>query len=167
MELPDLDIADEAVLSEVKKWLFHENMRLENLESSLEDERKLLDIQKKLLQNQQRKNNLLKVQLENQKALFEKQWELLERETRQLAADKDAFKRDRNRFRDEVERETRRNVHVSANAKVFFNGVTDSNSLKKRYRDLLKIFHPDNQNGDNGTILAIQTEYDRLKAFYK
>lgn len=157
---------DEARLNEMKKWLFQENMRLEALASSLEEERKLIEIQKNILQKQQRKNKLLKCQLENQKELFEKQWAILEKETRQLAIDRDAFKRNRDNFRDEVVRETRRNVHVSANAKVFFNGVNDSESLKKRYRELMKIFHPDNQNGDNGTILAIKTEYDKLKNFY-
>lgn len=167
MDLPDLDIADESVLNEIKKWFFQENIRLEKLSAELEDERKLLEIQKNLLEKQQHKNQLLKVQLENQKSLFEQQWAILERETRQLAIDRDAFKRDRDHFRDEVARETRRSVHISANAHVFFKGVNDEESLKKRYRELMKIFHPDNQNGDNGTILAIQTEYDKLRAFYK
>lgn len=167
MELPDLDIASEEVLEEVKKWFFQENMRLERLAADLEDERKLLDIQKNLMEKQQRKNQILKAQLENQKKLFDQQWSILERETRQLAIDRDAFKRDKERFRDEVARETRRTVHVSADAQVFFKGVSDEESLKKRYRELMKIFHPDNQNGDNGTILAIKTEYDKLRAYYK
>lgn len=167
MELPDLDIASDEVLEEVKKWFFQENMRLERLAADLEDERKLLDIQKKLMEKQQRKNQILKAQLENQKNLFDQQWSILERETRQLAVDRDAFKRDKERFRDEVVRETRRTVHVSADAQVFFKGVSDEESLKKRYRDLMKIFHPDNQNGDNGTILAIKTEYDKLRVYYK
>lgn len=167
MEIPDLDYADENELTKLKKWLFQENMRLEAVAQSLEEERKLIEIQKNLLQKQQRRNTLLKNQLENQKELFEQQWDLLEKETRKLAVDRDSFKRERENFRDEVARETRRSVHVSANAKVFFKGVKDSDSLKKRYKDLLKIFHPDNQNGDNGTIVAIQEEYDKLKGYYR
>lgn len=167
MDLPDLDVVDQEVLNEIKKWFFQENMRLERLAAELEDERKLLDVQKNLLEKQQRKNVLLKTQLENQKALFEQQWAILERETRQLAIDRDVFHREKANFRDEVARETRRTVHISANAQVFFKGVNDEESLKKRYRELMKIFHPDNQNGDNSTILAIKTEYDKLRAFYK
>lgn len=165
MDKPDWDFIgdDEEQLNNLKKWLFQENMRLSKLEKDIEDERKLIDIQKNLLEKQQRKNMLLKSQLEGQKALFDSQWAILESEIRQLAVDKDVFKREKARFRDETIREVRRSVVVSANAQIFFKGVNDSESLKKRYRDLMKIFHPDNQNGDNSTLLAIQVEYDRLK----
>lgn len=46
-------------LENKQKWLFKENIRLEELSR----------------------------QLQNQKSLFDKQWQILERETRQLAAD--------------------------------------------------------------------------------
>ena len=49
---------------------------------------------------------------------------------------------------------------------IYFAGVTDADTLKKRYRDLLKIYHPDNQNGDTLTVQQIQKEYDSLKAKY-
>ena len=34
------------------------------------------------------------------------------------------------------------------NVKIFFKGVEDTASLKKRYKALLKIYHPDNMHGD-------------------
>ncbi len=74
-------------LENKQKWLFKENIRLEELSRQLEDERKLIEIQKGMLQKQQRRNMLLSKQLQNQKSLFDKQWQILERETRQLAAD--------------------------------------------------------------------------------
>lgn len=46
---------------------------------------------------------------------------------------------------------------------IYFTGVKDADSLKKRYRDLLKIYHPDNQNGDTSTVQQIQKEYELLK----
>lgn len=46
---------------------------------------------------------------------------------------------------------------------VYFTGIKDADSLKKRYHDLLKIYHPDNQNGDTSTVQQIQKEYDLLK----
>ena len=78
-------------LENKQKWLFKENIRLEELSRQLEDESKLIEIQKGMLQKQQRRNMLLSKQLQNQKSLFDKQWQILERETRQLAADKERF----------------------------------------------------------------------------
>lgn len=46
----------------------------------------------------------------------------------------------------------------------WFKGVCDSESLKKRYRDLLKIYHPDNNAGDTTITQQIQDEYNRLLA---
>lgn len=45
---------------------------------------------------------------------------------------------------------------------VYFAGVYDLDALKKRYHDLLKIYHPDNQNGDTIASQQIQQEYDYL-----
>ena len=50
-----------------KKRFFKESLRLEEMKKELEDERKLIDIQKNLLERQQSKNMLLRKQLENQK----------------------------------------------------------------------------------------------------
>ena len=46
---------------------------------------------------------------------------------------------------------------------IYFAGVQDAEALKKRYHDLLKIYHPDNQNGEVGTMQQIQQEYEYLK----
>lgn len=48
----------------------------------------------------------------------------------------------------------------------YFVGVYDLESLKKRYRDLLKIYHPDNQNGDESMSKQIQAEYEELLKKY-
>lgn len=45
---------------------------------------------------------------------------------------------------------------------VYFAGVNALDALKKRYHDLLKIYHPDNQNGDTAASQQIQQEYDYL-----
>ena len=70
-----------------KKYLFKENVRLNELKQELEADRELIDIQKGMLHRQQKKNQLLQKQLENQKIFFDQKWEILERETRQLALD--------------------------------------------------------------------------------
>lgn len=53
------------------------------------------------------------------------------------------------------------------NASTYFAGVNDMKSLKKRYRDLLKIYHPDNQNGDSSVSKQIQEEYESLSKKYQ
>ena len=45
----------------------------------------------------------------------------------------------------------------------FFKGVNSPLGLKKRYKDLIKIFHPDNLFGDHDTILKINKEYEMMK----
>ena len=151
---------------EKKKWLFKENVRLQELSRNLEDERKLIEIQMGMLQRQQSKNMLLKKQLESQRDLFEQKWNILERETRQLAIDKDKFEREKLIYKDKVYREARRSMSNVENVKIFFKGVEDTTSLKKRYKALLKIYHPDNMHGDKELLQAINTEYERLSRFY-
>ena len=141
---------------EKKKWLFKENIRLQELSRNLEDERKLIEIQMGMLQRQ----------LESQRDLFEQKWNILERETRQLAIDKDKFEREKLIYKDKVYREARRSMSNAENVKIFFKGVEDTTSLKKRYKALLKIYHPDNMHGDKELLQAINTEYERLSRFY-
>ena len=118
---------------EKKKWLFKENVRLQELSRNLEDERKLIEIQMGMLQRQQSKNMLLKKQLESQRDLFEQKWNILERETRQLAIDKDKFEREKLIYKDKVYREARRSMSNAENVKIFFKGVEDTASLKRRF----------------------------------
>ena len=151
---------------EKKKWLFKENIRLQELSRNLEDERKLIEIQMGMLQRQQSKNMLLKKQLESQRDLFEQKWNILERETRQLAIDKDKFEREKLIYKDKVYREARRSMSNAENVKIFFKGVTDSDSLKKRYKEITKIYHPDNVNGDEELVKAINQEYELQKRYF-
>lgn len=48
----------------------------------------------------------------------------------------------------------------------WFQGVNDKESLKKRYHDLLKIYHPDNNAGDTSITQQIQKEYEKLISEY-
>ena len=67
-------------------------------------------------------------------------------------------------FYEKVKREVRMSDDVrTAGGDMFFIGVQNEVALKRRYRDLLKIYHPDNLNGDTGTIQEINREYRCLK----
>lgn len=47
-----------------------------------------------------------------------------------------------------------------------FSGVNNLADLKKRYRDLLKIYHPDNLAGDETMTKQIQAECEHLLEYY-
>lgn len=46
----------------------------------------------------------------------------------------------------------------------YFKEATTVDELRKQYRELLKKYHPDNQNGSLEITKEINTEYDRLFA---
>ena len=46
----------------------------------------------------------------------------------------------------------------------WFKGITTVEQLRKRYRELLKQFHPDNEGGSVEATQEINAEYDRLFA---
>lgn len=168
MDKPQVDIDNASLeeLNKLKKWLFSENMRLQALEKDMEDERALIQAQKGILAKQQRKNTIFKAQLENQKALFEKQWAIMENELRRMTIEKEQFEHKKAVYRDEIYREARKGLQIEESGRIFFKGITDGHSLRKRYKELMKIYHPDNANGDSDTLLAITKEYERLKSHY-
>ena len=147
-----------------KRWVFEQIIKIN--EKDKEDERKLIEIQKGMLERQKRRNLLLSKQLENQKNLFDQQWQIMENGFHQLALDKERFEREKLVYRDTVYREARRGMNYSENVKLFFKGVDDTTSLKKRYKELLKIFHPDNTHGDSQLIQAIMSEYETQRRFF-
>ena len=46
----------------------------------------------------------------------------------------------------------------------YFTGVKTIEELRKKYRELLKLYHPDNTNGSVEVTQEINAEYDRLFA---
>lgn len=48
----------------------------------------------------------------------------------------------------------------------FFGGVKSSAELRKRYRELIKKYHPDNGTGNPEIMRKVQAEYEELKRFF-
>ena len=90
-------------------------------------------------------------------------WKILEGELKKLAAEKEQVERQRDfyRFVNEYESGGRGSSKV-VKGELFFCGVDNEESLKKRYKDLIKIYHPDNVDGDNSLVIEINKEYDHL-----
>lgn len=46
--------------------------------------------------------------------------------------------------------------------KAYFNNVQTLDELRKQYKDLLKKYHPDNENGSEEITKAVNAEYEKL-----
>ena len=106
--------------------------------------------------------------LKDENLFFEKKMQILQDGFRQLDIDRRKFEKDKLLYdagrRKEKERTGMRFFGKESEiADVLFSGVNNSLGLKKRYRDLIKIFHPDNLCGDARIVQIINQEYERKR----
>ena len=175
---------NEDELKKLKVFLFQENLRLDaerqKLASDKEELRKLQDSFMKdrvslrdELNELNRKTTQERQRLRQENMFFDKKMEILKDGFRTLEEDRRKFEREKEEF------ESGRRLSMSALetadlsglseddfdsiACVLFAGITNQGMLKKRYKDLVKIFHPDNLFGDVRLSRAINREYQRLK----
>lgn len=160
-----LESAAEKELQALKIWLFSENIRVQA------EQKKLLEMENRLLKERMQFQEEMKIlnqkvtasrqRLKQDEQFFEKKMEILKDGFNNLEADRKAFEREKETFKRSVREES------SAEEKgVFFAGVRNQLALKKRYKDLLKIYHPDNLAGDKEMMQRIGKEYEKLrKAF--
>ncbi len=134
-----------------KEWLFQENVRLTKLSQELEEQKKILKLEQE--------------KLSGEKEVFKQQKKVLEIGFQKLAADKEMFQAEMKKHKEEQKQSVV--LPASFRGPGFFGGVTGYSSLKKRYKELMKVFHPDNKNGDAFTVACINKEYDILKEKYK
>lgn len=162
--------ADEKELSEMKAWFFKENVRIMQARQELEEERRAFEREKKdsLLELKKQKSveELASQRLKKEQELFDKKVAVLQRELRELAYEKQKLEQEKAVLKELKAKQARIQTPAAMSARLFFKGVDSELALKKRYRDLTKIFHPDNLNGDNDTLKNINREYDALKKLY-
>lgn len=162
----DMNKAEEKDYSEIKLWFFKENVRISKAKQELEEERRAFESEKKKalreLKKKRAEEELASERLKRDLDLFDKKVEVLNRELRQLASDRQKLEREKAIFQ---ENRLQKQTQVLT-PKLFFKGVDNELALKKRYRDLTKIFHPDNLNGDTDTLKHINKEYNALKQIY-
>ena len=158
----DLEGATQQQMSELKLWLFRESVRIEMAKQELEEIKKGFEKEKKnivrQLEEQHDRQVFQEKQLNRQKELFEKQWKDLQRGFHVLERDRQYLESEKAR-----QKGISGGMDKSVNYAVFFRGVSSDASLKKRYRELMKIFHPDNPDGDTDAIQKINKEYAVLK----
>ena len=136
-------------------------MTLSEERRELEEQRRILDLEKK---DFFRRVEIEDRRLEQQKSLFEMKFQMLEEELIKLAAERAEVER-KKAFYERVEEFQARSYGQITDQQVgelFFRGVASQQSLKKRYKDLIKIYHPDNVDGDNSLVAEINKEYNHL-----
>lgn len=154
----------------------------EQLKKDLDTERNRYKEQKKELDNLRTEIRLAKSRLENSEKsaamqadferqrqerseqLFQMKWKMLEEELMKLAEEKKEFERMKRSSTTYTNGdEANSDDFMQMNCSVFFTGVHNELALKKRYRDLLKIFHPDNIAGDHDVVVSINKEFEAMK----
>jgi hypothetical protein len=144
---------------------------------TLEEERRTLEEERRKLEWEQeeftRRIKLEDKRLEQQQRLFDMKFKILEEELIKLATEKQHIARQKEFYKrvNEFEHCNNHSHQTSSTGNVvkgelFFSGVGSKQSLKKRYKDLLKIYHPDNMDGDNNTIQEIIREYEHLSKVF-
>lgn len=163
-------------LLDIKRWYFHENIRILEEKQKLEKEKKELEKQKHYLQNEltakEREIKLQEHYIAWEKELFEKKLSVLEKELYRYARDMEKLKEEKKCFEREKKeyhtiQENKVQIFSGDLSDVFFQGVKNQEGLKKRYKDLNKIYHPDNLNGDTRMIQEINRSYLIRKRQYK
>lgn len=159
-------------LQELKTWLFRENIRLvtaakdlEHMQEQFQKEKIQFQEEMKLL-NQKISSERQRLKEDNQ--FFEKKMEILQGGFSQLDIDRRRLEKEWAKLAVEKELLGDRSIYDSGlDVSVFFQGVRNPLALKKRYKDLIKIFHPDNLAGDKDVIQRINKEYENLKGEYE
>ncbi|MBE5825503.1 MAG: hypothetical protein E7307_02590 [Butyrivibrio sp.] len=150
-------------LAQLRVWLFKESVRLENQESALCERYARLEEEELAFKDRmdaaERKLENATKKLNNDKALFDQRLKILNNGFDQLNADKKKLESEFIRL--EREKAFQREDEYDA-LDLLFRGVNSALTLKKRYKDLMKMFHPDNISGDSYMVQLINEEYSAL-----
>ncbi len=165
-----LENASKEELNELKSWLFRENVRLITAAKELEEMQERFDQEKEQFQDEvkaiNRKISVERERLKEDSLFFEKKMDILKNGFAQLDMDRRRLEKERARMEAQREVMEQPAYGMSRDVSAFFRGVKNPLALKKRYKDLIKIFHPDNVAGDKEIIQMINIEYENLKRDY-
>lgn len=158
-------------LREVKLWLFQENIRLENERRELEQSQEKFLNERVQLRNEldelNRRTLLERKRLKEENQFFDKKMAILKDGFRKLDEDRQSLERQKKALAQaQAKTDCDRGgdgAGLEETVRVLFRGADNSLALRKRYRDLLKIYHPDNMFGDEELVQMINREYQRRK----
>lgn len=164
----------EEELEELKKWLFSEQIRLDEKEKEIQDLLRRFEEEKKQfkldMRSISRRLQVEKERLLHEQQLIDKKQEILESAFKELDSDRKKLEREKAKVETEkrfYERENKefmaREMSPYMSETIYFKGITNLVALRKRYKDLMKVYHPDNLTGDHDTLILIGNEYEFMK----
>jgi len=168
-----LVVGSKEELDELKAWLFKENIRLQMEKSEMmRMEEKFIKERQQFQTEMDEVNRRLVIErkrLKQDELFFEKKMDILKNGFAQLDAERRKFDKEKTEF------EAKKDLHESYQrreknqdmAEMLFQGVKSQLALKKRYKDLIKMFHPDNIAGDHEMVLTVNAVYEKLKREYE
>ncbi|MDE6674079.1 MAG: J domain-containing protein, partial [Acetatifactor sp.] len=104
--------------------------------------------------------------LREENLFFDKKLAILQDGFRKLEEDRQRFAQEKRRLEQNGRSQRERTELLGQGetvANVLFRSTANPLALRKRYRDLLKIFHPDNNGGDAELMQYINREFQRRK----
>ncbi|MCM1100444.1 MAG: hypothetical protein NC079_01660 [Clostridium sp.] len=166
-----INIESSEELKEAKLWLFQECMRLEQSRKELDEMRDKFQKERKCFMEEMgaltRRSALEHKRLKEENLFFDKKMAILQDGFRQLDADRKKLERERISFEKERELMSQnRSMDYYGDGSIvdiLFRNATNPLALRKRYKDLVKIFHPDNIAGDEELVQMINREYAKRK----
>lgn len=157
-------------LKDAKLWLFREYIRLQNEQKALEEaqEKVLKDRNRYRKETEElgRRMNLERKRLKEDSAFFDKKMSILMDGFRKLEDDRRRLERDKRawvREKADMQQQADYAYKESGGVSLLFRNVNNPLTVRKRYRDLVKIFHPDNLLGDAELMQLINKEYVRKR----
>lgn len=167
--------ASEDELHDLKRWLFGENIRLRGERLELKEQRAKLEEERRTQEADQRMylNHIAqeRKQIHKEEEMVAEKLEIIKRGFAELDADRRALKeREQQLSAREALVDTKLKYAYTADnpevADALFLGVTSYLTLKKRYKDLMKMYHPDSMGGSTDMVFAINRTYDKLLKQY-
>lgn len=167
----NMDSMSEEELLALKRFLFEERIRvIQEKDEQNEVYEKFLK-ERLVFQEEMKALNhkvlLERKRLKDESAFFDKKMQILQNGFLQLDLDRKKLERERRQYESQKKYSDSYTssyyYSYKGSAPEFFKGVNNILGLKKRYRDLLKIFHPDNLCGDSDTVLEINKQYDAMR----
>ncbi len=159
-----MDSSSEEDLLELKHWLFKENIRLQSEQRDLDEMKsrfiKERDEFRKEMDTLNHQMVIEHKRLKDEQIFFDKKMDILKNGFMELEAEKQKFNREKLMF----ENNYLDAIGSEGECEILFSGVTSSLGLKKRYKDLMKIYHPDNLCGSEKVVQLINREYDKKRA---
>lgn len=169
--LADEEISQDS-LQELKAWLFRENIRIATAAAELDAKQEKFEQEKQRFQEEMkvlnRKMTAEQRRIKKDNRLVAEKLEIIKDGFQKLDMDRRRMEKEWARLTAEKEFMEEHGLYDGLpEVSVFFHGVKNPLTLKKRYKDLTKIFHPDNLAGDTEIIQKINREYESLKKQYE